>query len=116
MLFLTVKAQFDWDQISGWYTRFMRDEVLGEWVQNEDSLELHVHCHVSGGIVLGTAAWRERIFRHELPLVLEAMRHSDDALFRAQPDLDQAPVWVHFHTRQRASDRLERWGALGDYR
>ena len=30
-LFLTVGLQYDHRQISGWYTRLMRDEVLAEW-------------------------------------------------------------------------------------
>ena len=29
-LYLTVAAEYDYVQISGWYTRLMRDEVLGE--------------------------------------------------------------------------------------
>ena len=39
-------------QISGWYTRLMRDEVLAEWLEDEDGPALHVYCHVSGGLVL----------------------------------------------------------------
>ena len=31
-LFLTIAPEFDPGQVSGWYTRFMRDEVLGEWL------------------------------------------------------------------------------------
>ena len=29
-LFLTISREYDEKQISGWYTKFMRDEVLGE--------------------------------------------------------------------------------------
>jgi hypothetical protein len=115
-LFLTIAPAFDRDQISGWYTRFMRDEVLAEWRADEDGPALHVFCHVSGGLVLGPAGWRYAIFQHELPLVLEAFRYGDAALYAVQPALDGAPVWVHFHARQRRYRRLERWGTQVEYR
>lgn len=35
-LFLTVGAEYDRKQVSGWYTRFMRDEVLAEWRDDGD--------------------------------------------------------------------------------
>ncbi len=31
-LYLTIARNYDKAQISSWYTRFMRDEVLGEWL------------------------------------------------------------------------------------
>jgi hypothetical protein len=57
-LFLTISDDFDRKQISGLYTRFMRDEVLAELVRNDDRLELRVYCHVIGGFVAGGARWR----------------------------------------------------------
>ena len=115
-LFLTVSSEYDRKQVSGWYTRFMRDEVLAEWREDEEGPALHVYCHVSGGLVFGTAGWRYAIFRHELPLVLEAFRHGDRKLFEANPNLDQAPILVHFCSRRRRYRRLERWGTPADYR
>jgi hypothetical protein len=94
----------------------MRDEVLAEWQDDGDGPCLHVYCHVSGGLVLGTAGWRYAIFRHELPLVLEALRHGDRQLFAAHPELDQAPIKIHFHSRRRRYRRVERWGTPADYR
>lgn len=114
-LFLTVGPQYDQRQISGWYTRLMRDEVLAEW-QSEDKLELHVHCHVSGGLVFGTAGWRASIFRRHLPMVLEAFRYGDRELFEAYPDLDLAQIRVHFHSSQGRYDRIEDWGRMDGYR
>jgi hypothetical protein len=35
-LFLTIGPDFDRAQISGLYTRLMRDEVLAEWREDED--------------------------------------------------------------------------------
>ncbi len=113
-LFLTIGADYDRKQISGWTARLMRDEVLAEWRQ-EDGHALHVHCHVSGGLVVGSAGWRDAIFRRELPLVLEAFRFGDGGLFEAQPELDQAPIWVHFHARQSRYNRVEPWGVPGEF-
>jgi hypothetical protein len=114
-LFLTIGDAHDRRQISGWYTRLMRDEVLAEWRTEDGGSSLHVHCHVSGGLVLGPAGWRDAIFQQELPLVLEAFRFGDRGLFEAQPGLDQAPIRIHFHARQSRYDRVESWGTPAGY-
>lgn len=115
-LFLTVGSDYDRGQISGWYTRLMRDEVLAEWRQERDGPSLHVYCHVSGGLVFGTAGLRYAIFRRELPLVLEALRFGDRELFEARQELDRAPIRVHFQAKQRRYNRTESWGTPVDYR
>lgn len=115
-LFLTIGPEYDRKQVGGWHTRLMRDEVLAEWREEEEGPALHVHCHVSGGLVVGTAGWRFAIFQQELPLVLEAFRFGDRALFESQPALDSAPIQVHFHATQPRYNRIEQWGVAGDYR
>jgi Staygreen protein len=115
-LFLTVGPEVDRKQISGWYTRLMRDEVLAEWQESEEGPALHVFCHVSGGLSFGSAAMRFGIFQRELPLVLEAFRFGDRAIFEALPELDRAPVWVHFHSTDRRYHKKERWGTPAQYR
>ena len=115
-LFLTVAPEIDRKQISGWYTRLMRDEVVAEWQESEDGPALHLSCHVSGGLALGSAGMRYGIFQRELPLVLEAFRFGDKGLFEARPELDQAPVWIHFQSTNRRYHRVERWGTPADYR
>jgi hypothetical protein len=115
-LFLTIGLEHDEKQISGWYTRLMRDEVLAEWCDEGDGAALHVYCHVSGGLVFGTASWRYAIFRRELPLVLEAFRYGDRQLFEAHPELDHAPIEVHFRSHRPLYRRQERWGTPADYR
>ena len=115
-LYLTIGAGYDRAQIAGLYTRLMRDEVLAEWHDEAASPILHVYCHVSGGLAFGPAGWRYAIFRHELPLVLEAFRHGDRALFAALPDLDGAPIQVHFRSHRRRYRRVEAWGTPADYR
>jgi hypothetical protein len=94
----------------------MRDGVLAEWREEDGKPALHVFCHVSGGLAIGPAGWRDAIFRRELPLVLESFRYGDQELFEAIPDLDEAPVLVHFHSGQRRYCRLEHWGRMSDYR
>lgn len=54
-LFLAIGPDYDKKQISGWYTHIMRDEVLAEWKVNDKEPALHIYCHVSGGLVFGTA-------------------------------------------------------------
>jgi hypothetical protein len=115
-LFLTIGPAFDREQISGWYTRFMRDEVLAEWLEDDAGPALHVYCHVSGGLVFGTASFRYAIFRQELPLVLECLRYGDRGFYEAHPEFDAAPIRVHFRSRRRRYRRLERWGTPADYR
>ena len=115
-LFLTVGAEYDRGQVGGLYTRLMRDEALAELVEEAEGPALHVHVHVSGGIVFGTAAFRYAILRQHMPLVLEALRHGDLALFAARPDLDGAAVRVHFAARQPRYNVVEDWGEIGEYR
>ena len=114
-LFLSIGLCYDTKQTSKLYTRLMRDEVLAEFTEDLNQTVLNVHCHVSGGIVLGTAGWRDDIFRRELPLVLEAFRHGDRRLFEAHPELDRAPIQVNFHARQAQYNRVETWGTPVDY-
>lgn len=114
-LYLSIGSDYNSRQISHWYTRLMRDEVLAEWEAWRDEFILNVHCHVSGGLVLGWAALRAHIFRRELPLVLQALRFGDRALFGVHPELDFAPIWVHFHAKQPRYSVKEMWGKPADY-
>ncbi len=113
-LFLTIAREVDNDQISGWYTRFMRDEVVANW-ETDETPELHVHCHVSGGFVLGSASWRESIFRQHLPMVIAAFRYGDRKLIEHHPEMDESQVVVHFHAARRRDGRIEEFGKIGDY-
>ena len=93
-----------------------RDEVLAEWQEGEDGPALHIFCHVSGGLAFGAAGMRDRIFRHELPLAIEALRMGDRGLFEARPELDRVPIWIHFQSTNRRYHKTERWGTPADYR
>lgn len=113
-MFLSIGRAYDEEAISGWYTRLMRDEVLGEW-KDEDRLSLHIHCHVSGGFVLGPAKWRDAIFKGHLPMALEAICNGDSKFISREPDFRSAPILVHFHAKQDALDRVEDRGCVNDY-
>jgi hypothetical protein len=114
-LFLSIGQHYNQTQISGLYTRLMRDEVLAEWEANEQ-LTLHVNCHVSGGLVFGPSKWRYSIFRYHLPMVLEAFRYGDKKLIDIFPQLAKTPIIVHFHAREKKLNKSETWGVFDDYK
>jgi len=93
----------------------MRDEVLAELSRNVDNFVFRVYCHVSGGFVIGTAKWRYNVFKSELPLVLEAIRYGDKALFEKNPELDHIPVYIHFLSDKRLYNIIEQWTTLDAY-
>ena len=114
-LFLSIGNQYDLKKISGIYTRLMRDEVLAELVNENNYYVLNLYCHISGGLVLGSAKWRYNIFQAELPLVIEVIRYGDREIFENNPYLDAASVHVHFKSTRKAFNKVENWGNLSDY-
>ena len=86
----------------------MRDEVLAEWLNDKNNYSLHVYCHVSGGIIIGRAGWRESIFRREMPLVLKAICQGDKDLFVSYPDLSNSPIFVHFQSSSKKFMKIEK--------
>ena len=114
-LFLSIGIEFDKKSISGFYTKIMRDEVLAQWLKNDNHYSLHVYCHVSGGIVLGRAGWRYSIFRREMPFVLKAICQGDKDLILSNPDLVNSPIIVHFQSSNKKYKKVEMWGTLKDY-
>jgi hypothetical protein len=92
----------------------MRDEVLGEWKDPENPV-LHLHCHVSGGFVLGSAKWRLSIFKQHLPMVLHAICYGDRVFIKQDKAFLQAPILIHFHAKQDALDTIEPWGNVQDF-
>jgi len=114
-LFLSIGLDFDKKAVSGLYTRLMRDEVLAEWLKKDDNFSLHIYCHVSGGIILGTAGWRYSIFKRELPLVLRSICNGDKELFSEHQNLKNAVILVHFNSKNKKYDKIEKWGTPLDY-
>jgi len=114
-LFLSVGLEFDTEATSRFYTRLMRDEVLAEWLKKDENYSLHVYCHVSGGIILGTAGWRDSIFRHELPLVLRSICNGDKDIFEVEPNMKDSAIFVHFKSSNKKFNKVEQWGKPKDY-
>ena len=94
----------------------MRDEVLAEIFDEGENMVFRVYCHVSGGLVFGTAKWRYNIFQSELPLVLEAIRYGDQKLFDVYPKLDQARIHIHFQSHNPEYNKTEDWGTPAQYK
>lgn len=111
-LYVSIGSEYNQSQISGPYTRWMRDEVLGQWSSHD---QLDIHVHVSGGRVYGRPAMRNRTFIRELPLALRALHYADQYFTVAYPDREEAAVMVHFHSDVEQYDRVEQWGHWKDY-
>ncbi|KAI3944392.1 hypothetical protein MKW98_006553 [Papaver atlanticum] len=79
-------------------------------------MSLHVHCHISGAHFLLDLLARLRfyIFRKELPVVLKAFVHGDGNLFQNYLELEEALVWVYFHSNLQEFNKVECWGPLKD--
>jgi hypothetical protein len=114
-LFLEIGKDFCQEQISNLYTRLMRDEVLAEWKQVEGIYQLHVNCHVSGGLVFGSSRMRFNIFRQHMRLVLEALRYGDRELYILHPELCQSTVLVHFRSKDTNFNLVQEYGRISEY-
>lgn len=110
-LFLTIGLQFAYDKVN-----VMRDEVLAEWRMNNGFPFLYVYVYVDGKFGPVVSAVRNTVFRRELPLALEAIRYGDRRFFAAHPELDNAPIWIHFDSTNPEYNRFENWGTPNDYK
>jgi hypothetical protein len=125
-LTLSVGETYNSEQLSGLYTRFLRDEVLAELVPVDTSAgrtdggaqyELRVYCHVSGEAMwLAPAGLRSFIFLREMTLVLETIAYADRELIASDPLLREAVVVVHLISDVESLNREIAWGLLGDKR
>ncbi|KAK4800708.1 hypothetical protein SAY86_021195 [Trapa natans] len=113
---LAISQSINNSQLQGWYNRLQRDEVVAEWKKIKGKMSLHVHCHISGGHFLLDlcAKLRYFIFCKELPVVLSAFVHGDGNLLNQHPDLQDALVWVYFHSNLPEFNKAECWGPLRD--
>ncbi|GAB4834320.1 Protein STAY-GREEN 1, chloroplastic [Ancistrocladus abbreviatus] len=116
MLTLAISQTINNSQLQGWYNKLQRDEVVAEWKKVKGKMSLHVHCHISGGHFLLDlcAKLRHFIFCKELPVVLKAFVHGDEDLFNNYPELEEALVWVYFHSNLPEFNKVECWGPLKD--
>ncbi|KAL2924629.1 Protein STAY-GREEN chloroplastic [Bienertia sinuspersici] len=113
-LTLAISQTINNSQLQGWYNKLYRDEVVAEWKKVKGKMSLHVHCHISGGHFLLdlVAPLRYYIFCNELPVVLNAFVHGDENLFNNCPELQEAMVWVYFHSSIPKFNTVECWGPL----
>ncbi|KAK6117141.1 hypothetical protein DH2020_049100 [Rehmannia glutinosa] len=113
-LTLAISQTINNSQLQGWYNRLQRDEVVAQWKKIKGKMSLHVHCHISGGHFLLDlfARLRYYIFCKELPVVLKAFVHGDEDLFNNYPELEDALVWVYFHSNIPEYNKVECWGPL----
>lgn len=110
-LYLTLGPDFAYYKITP-----MRDEVLGEWMINNNGYEYYVYLFVNGQFSSDIKAIRESIFRRELPLALEAIRYGDNSFFEANATLDYAPIIVYFLSTDPNFNKVENWGTFSDYK
>lgn len=111
---LTIDSEFNHPQISGFYTKLLRDEVKAEWYFTPDP-SLHIYCHVSGEEKwLAPPAFRNYIFRREMQLVLDTFLYADEEMLERHPDLRSATVFVHFQSDIQELNLVECWGRFGD--
>ncbi|MDP4145523.1 MAG: staygreen family protein [Bacillota bacterium] len=110
-LFLTIGIEYAFDKITK-----MRDEVLAEWRMCNGYPYLHVYVYVDGRSGTTKTAIRDTIFRRELPLALEAIRYGDRKFFLAHPELDDAPIGIHFDSENPYYNRFENWGTPKKYK
>ncbi|TMW92837.1 hypothetical protein EJD97_012504 [Solanum chilense] len=113
-LTLAVSQTINNSQLEGWYNRLQRDEVVAEWKKVKGKMSLHVYCHISGDHFLldFVARLRYYIFCKELPVVLKAFVHGDGNLLKNYPELEEALVWVHFHSNIQEFNKVDCWGPL----
>lgn len=109
-LFVTVGSIYDWDKISE-----TRDEVLAEWVNEDNRYKIKVYVHLDGQKGLKETSIRNEIFRRELPLALTAIRYADRNFFNENCDLDNIPIIVHFNSSVDDYNKKEDWGVFKQY-
>lgn len=110
-LFLTIGMQYAYQKITP-----MRDEVLAQWRKINNNYFLYVYLHVDGQFGAVNTSIRNRIFRRELPLALEAIRYGDKEFFKKHMNLDYAPIIVCFNSSIPKYNRVENWGSPSKYK
>lgn len=109
-LFVFVAQNYAEDQITE-----MRDEVRASWEQYKKGTALIGTVMVDGNGATGNAYIRNKIFYNEMPTALQALRKADRFLFNKAPDLDNAPVLIHFISSNPVYDKTYEFGVIGMY-
>ncbi len=109
-LFVFVADDYAKDQITE-----MRDEVKVAWEVYQKRLALIGSVLVDDDNINGNTDIRNRIFYNEMPTALQALRNADRFLFEREPELDNAPVWIHFISKNPIYDKTYEFGVIGMY-
>ncbi|MDU2674144.1 MAG: staygreen family protein [Clostridium sp.] len=109
-LFLTIGRKYDYEK-----TNETRDEVLAEWKVIDGKTILSIYLQVSLDQSLTKTIIRDKVFREELPLALNAIIYGDKAFINKNQELYKATVVVNFKSDIPKYNKTEEWGMVIDY-
>lgn len=109
-LFLTIGNEYDNDSID--YK--VRDEVLGIWVK-KDKYYLLLSVQLDNGEGILNTTIRDKIFREELPIAIQAIICGDNLFIENNKELYDAKVLVKFNSGINEYNCVEDWGYIKDY-
>lgn len=109
-LFLMVGNDFDYSKVNE-----NHDEVLAEWVMDDDKYILKVYVDVDGNADLTQVVERDRIFREELPLALKAIVYGDSTFLDKHEFLKDSLIVINFKSRLPEYNKVENWGTIKDF-
>jgi hypothetical protein len=109
-LFVFVAENYAEDQITS-----MQDEVRLAWMRYQDKLVLYGSVTVDDKDSEENTDIRNKIFYHEMHVALQALRQADRFLFDSIPDLDNAPVMLHFISSNPIYNKVYDYGVIGFY-
>lgn len=109
-LFLTVGKNYDYEK-----TNEIRDEVIAEWIKKDGKDILNVNLQISIDSLFLKTRIRDKIFRQELPLALEAIVYGDKDFLNSNKNLYQSKIIVNFNSQIPDFEAVEEWGTISDY-
>ena len=109
-LFLTIGEEYDYEK-----TNDTRDEVLAEWNKKDEIDILNVVLQVTVDSNIAKTIIRDKIFREELPLALEAIMYGDRQFLKEDSNLYNAPIIINFQSEILKYNKVEQWGTVSDY-
>lgn len=109
-LFLTIGKKYDYEK-----TNETRDEVLAEWKVVDGRDILSVYLQVSLDSSLNKTIIRDKVFREELSLALNAIIYGDKDFIKENSELYKATVIINFKSDIPKYNKIEEWGIVIDY-
>ena len=109
-LFLTIGKKYDYEK-----TNETRDEVLVEWKVVDGRNILSIYIQVSLDSSITKTIIRDKVFREELPLALNAIVYGEKDFLNENPELYKATVIINFKSEISKYNKVEEWGIVADY-